>query len=179
MREFYFVRHGQTDHNAIEGLNKGDHPEDIALNEVGRGQAWAIEPLIAGLRVGSICASPLRRVQETREIIAGRLGVAHVELGELGECSAGVWEEMRVRGMYAGLPEGGSARAFMDRVRVGLERVLELPGPALVVAHGGVHWAVCCLLGVRDHGWALENCGVVHFKEGERWTARRLGGRAH
>lgn len=28
-KEFYFVRHGQTDHNLLEGLHKGDHTIDI------------------------------------------------------------------------------------------------------------------------------------------------------
>ena len=69
-KEFYFVRHGQTDHNVMEGKDKGDHPADIPLNAVGRNQALLIEPTIALLPVQTICASPLKRVQETKERIA-------------------------------------------------------------------------------------------------------------
>jgi probable phosphoglycerate mutase len=175
--EFYFVRHGQTDHNLLEGKDKGDHTAEVPLNERGRQQAGEIEPLIATLPVRVVCSSPMRRVQETKEIIAARLAVEHCEIEELSECSALVWGEMRGLGMFSGLPEAGAARVFMDRVRVGLNRALSLPGRVLIVAHGGVHWAACCLLGIEGHEWAVENCAVVHFRrEGEKWVAKKIYG---
>lgn len=176
-REFYFVRHGQTYHNLLEGKDKGDHTGEIPLNETGRRQAVEIEPLIATLPVKMVCSSPMKRAQETKEIITARLVVDHCDIEELSECSASVWEEMRARGMLSGVPEAGEARVFMDRVREGLNRALALPGKALIVAHGGVHWAACCLMGIEGHGWAVDNCAVVHFRvEGEKWVAKKIYG---
>ena len=175
-KEFYFVRHGQTDHNVMEGKDKGDHPADIPLNAVGRNQALLIEPTIALLPVQTICASPLKRVQETKEIAAARLELPHYNIENLGECSAAIWKEMSVHGMYAPLPENGEARLFIDRVRDGLNHALSLPGPCLIVAHGGVHWATCCLMGLKDHNWSANNCDIVHFSLSEKgnWVSRKL-----
>ena len=79
-------------------------------------------------------------------------------------------------GMYSSLPEQGDARLFMDRVRQGINQALSLPGPLLIVAHGGVHWALCCLMGIETHEWAIDNCTVVHFSIGENgsWRASKL-----
>ncbi len=162
-KQFYFVRHGQTDHNLLEGDDKGDHHGDIPLNQTGREQAAQIEPLVANLPIETICASPMKRAQETKEIISARLQALHHEIEDLGECSAKIWKEMTRLGMYSPLPSDGEAHMFMERVRRGLNAALSLPGPALVVAHGGVHWAICCLIQMADHEWKLENCGVVHF----------------
>lgn len=175
MSEFYFVRHGQTDHNLLEGKNKGDHHADIPLNLTGRSQARAIEPLIATLPIRTVCSSPMKRAQETKAIISERLIVDHYDIAHLGECSTKIWMAMSKLGMYAPLPEEGDARCFMDQVREGLDRALALPGPLLIVAHGGVHWATCCLLGIEGHSWAIENCAVVHFtKNQDKWSARKL-----
>lgn len=35
-KEFYFVRHGETNHNILDGPDKGDHPDDLSLNEIGK-----------------------------------------------------------------------------------------------------------------------------------------------
>jgi len=173
--EFYFIRHGQTDHNAIEGLDKGDHPENIPLNETGRGQARAIEPIISALPVQTVCCSPLKRAQETKEIITSRLKVLHQSIDHLGECSAQTWHAMRSNGMYNPLPEEGIVREFMNRVRQGVQLALLLPAPTLIVAHGGVHWAICCIFGIEIHDWAINNCVPVHFfQKNGKWSAKKL-----
>ena len=175
-KEFYFVRHGQTDHNAIEGMNKGDHPENIPLNETGRSQARNIQPIISSLPVQTVCSSPLKRVQETKAIIASELQACHHDIDDLTECSALIWKEMRKHGMYSPLPKEGAARKFMDRVRNGINLALSHPSPTLIVAHGGVHWAVCCLMGIEKHDWAIDNCIPVHFfiEQNGKWRARKL-----
>ncbi len=175
-KEFYFVRHGQTDHNISEGKEKGDHHGDIPLNATGRNQAAAIEPMIALLPILTICTSPMKRAKETKEIISARLPVPHYEINNLGECSAKIWGEMAQLGMYSPLPVGGEARLFIERVRKGINQTLSLPGPVLIVAHGGVHWATCCLMGIENHAWAVNNCDLVHFSIGEdgKWNASKL-----
>lgn len=174
-KEFYFVRHGQTDHNILE-KEKEDHPSGISLNKTGRNQALAIEPIIASLPVQTICASPMKRAQETKEIIAARLEAPHYTIEDLGECSSLIWKEMVRFGMYSPLPKNGEAQLFMERVRKGINHALSFPGTALIVAHGGVHWATCCLMGIETHEWRIENCGIVRFSVGDhnKWTASRL-----
>lgn len=175
-KEFYFIRHGQTDHNKLEGLNKGDHPRDIPLNETGREQAHAIEPLVATLPIRTVCSSPLRRAQETKEIVTAKLQADHYAIEDLGECKSLIWKEMSKLGMYSPLPSDGPARMFMDRVRNGINQALALPGPMLIVAHGGVHWALCCLMQIADYAWHTDNCVPIFFsidKEG-KWTAKKI-----
>lgn len=175
-KEFYFVRHGQTDHNIAEDWHKLDCHEDIPLNATGREQAEAIAPVIAALPIRSVCSSPLKRAQETSAIITSQLEANHHPVHDLGECSTRIWFEMAGRGMDAAPPEDAIVRPFMDRVLKGLNHALLLPGPSLIVAHGGVHWAICCWLGIKEHEWSIGNCVPVHFTTGEkgRWTARKL-----
>lgn len=175
-REFYFVRHGQTDHNLNDQKNKTDHPPDTPLNQRGNEQAAEIEPLVALLPIKTVCASWMRRAQETKTILMNRLQVPDYEIKDLGECTHEVREEMIQIGMYSPPPNEGSSSLFMERVRNGLYQALSFPGPCLIVAHGGVHWATCCLMNIQNHNWRLENCGVVHFSldENERWVARKL-----
>lgn len=68
-KEFYFVRHGQTDHNIHDGKHKDGHPEDIPLNKTGGNQALAIKLLIALLPVQTVCCSLMKRAQKTKKII--------------------------------------------------------------------------------------------------------------
>ena len=175
-KDFYFVRHGQTDHNTIEGKLKGEHPGDTPLNETGRNQARSILPVISSLPIKTICSSPLKRAQETKEIISSNLQVPDHALEDLGECSALIWKEMTQPGMYSLPPKEGVANQFLSQVQNGINQALSLPGPLLVVSHGGVHWAICCLMGIKEHEWVIGNCVPVHFSIGKngKWTAKKL-----
>ncbi len=174
-KDFYFVRHGQTDHNIGKGNLKVDHPEDIALNDTGRNQAQNIEPIIAALPIRTVCSSPMKRVQETKSIITPKLQADHFTINHFTECSAKIWHEMVTYGMFNPLPSEGDVRLFMDRIREGINQALALPSPTLIVAHGGTHWALCCMLGITTHNWSISNCEVVHFScEPQGWTARKL-----
>lgn len=176
-KEFYFIRHGQTDYNILPNNLKIDHPADTPLNETGRTQARFIEPVISSLPIQTICASPLKRVQETKEIITAKLQANHHNIADLGECTAQIWQEMISHKMYSPMPQEGIVRQFMDRVLNGINQALTLPGPSLVVAHGGVHWALCCLMSIEEHKWAVDNCIPVHFsiREDGKWVAKKIG----
>lgn len=175
-QEFYFIRHGQTDHNASEKHWLRDHPEDIALNALGRSQAENAEPLIASLPVQVICSSPLPRVQETVEIVTPRLKAPRYVIEDLKECSSKIWREMFAWGMYRSLPPEEAAREFIERIQRGMQQALTLPGIPLIIAHGGVHWALCTLLGIEEHPWTIDNCVPVHFSADEngKWQAQKL-----
>lgn len=175
-KEFYFIRHGQTDHNISEKKGKEDHPFDIPLNQTGTNQAQAAEPLIACLPIRTICCSPMRRAKETKEIITLRLQADHHEILELGECTAKIWKNLYGLGQNSSIPAEGDSLAFINQVRQGLNKALALPGPLLIVAHGGVHWAISYLMNIQNHEWAIENCKIIHFSIGsdDQWKAKKL-----
>lgn len=172
-KEFYFVRHGQTDGNVA--VIKADYG-DIPLNPTGREQARAIEPLVATLPVKTVCYSPLRRAVETREIACTRLLVNHAEVVNLSECNKQIWTEMTAIGKEAHKSTQEPVYGFMQRVLSGINQALSCEGPVLIVAHGGVHWATCCLMEIDEHNWVSENCVVTHFipREDGSWSARKL-----
>lgn len=174
--EFYFVRHGQTDHNISKEMEKKDHPAEIPLNATGRSQAQSIEPIIASLPIQTICCSPFRRAQETKEIITPRLSAPHREVPDLGECSSAIWKTMYTLGPQAPHSEEEPLFTFMQRVKRGLNHALSLAGPVLIVAHGGVHFAMCSLMNIAQHEWLTDNCVPIRFfvdKEGH-WKAQKL-----
>jgi probable phosphoglycerate mutase len=174
-KEFYFVRHGQTDGNVA--TIRQDYG-DIPLNPTGREQARIIEPLIANLPIKSVYCSPLKRAKETRDIACMNLRTAHAELAELSECSKQVWQEMTRLGKMAREETTEPVYSFMRTILKGLNLALSCEGPVLIVAHGGVHWATCCLMEIDQHDWIVENCGVIHFyvKGDGTWAAKKLNG---
>jgi len=169
MTEFYFIRHGQTDYNIRKDHDKVDHPPHIPLNETGRAQAISIEPIIYQLPIKTICCSPFTRAQETKNLITTRLNVDMIDIDDLGECNALIWRDMVSR------TQSYHVLSFEEKVKNGLDAALSKEGPVLIVAHGGVHWALCSILNIVDHHWAVDNCIPVHFslKEGE-WRAKAL-----
>ena len=173
-KEFFFIRHGQTDYNLMH--KDKDHPSEIPLNQTGRSQAVAIEPIVATLPVQALAVSPMKRAQETKEIISPRLFVPHHAIEDLRECGHKVWNDMFQRGMNVPPPPEGDVRQFMDQVLQGVNEALDLPGPTLIIAHGGVHWATCCLMGIEDYDWHLNNCGIAHFSIGRQgqWVGKKL-----
>ncbi len=175
-KEFYFVRHGQTDHNISEGKHKGEHHDDVPLNETGRKQAKLIHSTISSLPIKTVCTSPFKRAQETKEIITSKLHANHHDIDDLGECSAQIWNEMVQYEKYSSLPEASLSRQFIDQVRNGINQALSFPSPSLIVAHGGVHWAICCMIEIDNHDWSISNCVPVHFSIGDqgKWSAKKL-----
>lgn len=172
-KEFYLIRHGQTDYNL--SLLKVDH-EDVSLNATGFKQAQSVEPIMATLPVKTVCCSPLKRAKETKEIVCTRLQASHYEVAELGECSVKVWNDMTQCGVNASASSERHVQTFMQRVINGINQALSFEGPVLVVAHGGIHWTLCCLMGIKNHEWMIDNCLPVHFFIGHEgyWEAKRL-----
>jgi len=172
--EFYFLRHGQTDHN-LHAL-KEDHPSHISLNETGRSQAIAVEPIIASLPVKTICYSPMLRAVETKEIVAARLSIPQMPIPDLTECNALVWEEMHALQTQAFSSAKEPLLGFLQRVSQGVNQALSCKGPVLIIAHGGIHWAICSVLNVQSQDWKIDNCVPVRFfLDGQGlWRAEKL-----
>jgi probable phosphoglycerate mutase len=96
-------------------------------------------------------------------------------VANLSECSVQEWKEMTSIGKEAYLSNLEPVKSFMQRVVKGVNEALSQPGPVLIVAHGGIHWAMCCYMNV-EHEWAIGNCIPVHFTLGEdgQWRAKKL-----
>lgn len=137
---FFYLRHGETEWNRRRLLQGS---ADVPLNETGLAQAEAAADAMAAMRFGTIVASPLSRARVTAETIAARLGLGvSIEPG-LAEGSWGPAEgqpyEDKLERWYAGetLPGAESFSDFTRRIAAAVARVLENPGPVLIVAHGG------------------------------------------
>jgi hypothetical protein len=152
-REFYFIRHGQTDHNC--GNIQGEHL-DISLNETGRNQAIEIEPIIAALPLHSAYISPLKRAKETSEILLGNITLEKFEIVEFSECTVSIWNEMRQN------EKTSQVCQFLQTVNLGLKQVFVKKEPSLIIAHGGIYFAICKMLGIPGDG-IIDNCVPILF----------------
>lgn len=170
-KEFYFLRHGQTDHAL--GLKIDQH--DIPLNATGLQQACDIASVIGALPVKTVCVSPLKRAKETMKLAGRELLAQECEIVDLTECSLDVWLGMTKLGPQAFVNGTDEVKAFMEQARRGINQALTQPGPVLIVAHGGIHWAMCCLMGVHCE-WTVDNCVPVHFSwcDERGWMSKRL-----
>ncbi len=142
---FYYLRHGETD------WNRGRRQQgqtDIPLNETGRAQAIAAAALLAGRGIATICASPLQRARETADIVNRSLDADLTVVDGLIECNWGVGEGQVNDGWYENWREGGALEGaeahsdFVARSLAAISEALGLPGPVLIVGHGGVYRAV-------------------------------------
>lgn len=164
----YFLRHGETDWNAV-GRLQGQ--KDIPLNARGRAQAdqagKTLKKLLAsaGLSPADLPfqASPLGRTRETLELARLALGLP-AEGGRfddrLKEFTFGRWEGLtwpeacaaepdlaaaRDRDKWSFRPPGGESYADLaERIKPWLA---EQSGPSVVVSHGGVARALMHLIG--------------------------------
>lgn len=176
---FWYVRHGQTDWN-LENRAMGQ--TDIPLNINGEHQAFLARNHLIGENIATICHSPLLRAKRTAEIFNELLNCNLVELEELREFDLGPYEgkikEKWFQDWRAGveIPKTESFANFIKRALAGINKALCLPGPVLIVAHGGVYWAIEQTLQVFAEG-GLQNCiPVFHeppMNEHEKWQVHK------
>jgi broad specificity phosphatase PhoE len=88
VRTLYFVRHGQTEWNAI---NRFQGRWNSDLNELGREQAHANARLLEGFGVEAIFSSPLDRTRQTTEIIREYVSAPVTYDERLVEWDCGDW----------------------------------------------------------------------------------------
>jgi len=143
---FVFLRHGETDWNR-ERRVQGQ--VDVPLNSRGIAQAHDARERLRGRTIATICSSPLARAHETARIVNEVLRRPLVLVDELMECNLSGWQGV-VGGSWhddwvgGAVPPGGgeSYEGFLSRSLAGINKALAHPGPVLIVAHGGVYWAV-------------------------------------
>ena len=154
-RVLYLARHGETSWNR-EGRWQGH--TDIALNDVGRGQARALGALLRGRDIERIHTSDLARARQTAETAAAMLGVTELVVDpSLRERSFGLFEgltrgecEERHPELWASyradprhVPPGAeSQEGLADRMHEAIARAVARrhegdDAAVLVVSHGG------------------------------------------
>jgi probable phosphoglycerate mutase len=147
----FLVRHGETDWNAA-GRWQGQ--TDVPLNPRGREQAREVAGRLRSVGLAAIASSDLLRARTTAEIVASELGLAVSHLdAALRERRFGCFEGLTREEVVARFPEawaryladpgpappGGESREeLLGRLLPAVvSAAVRLPGPVLVVMHGG------------------------------------------
>ncbi len=172
-RAFWFLRHGETEWNA-QGLSQGN--VDVPLNAAGLAQARAAAGLLRHRGIVSVVASPLARARLTAEIVADVLGLPVALDDGLREAAFGVQEGEHMGQWFADwaagrfTPAGGESFATLRiRAVAAVNRALAVPGPVLVVAHGGMFRALRAAMGLEIN--VRSQNGVPFFcVPGTPWT---------
>jgi len=155
LASFFFIRHGQTDwnlKNMIQGWT------DIPLNETGHAQARGTVSMLSGKNISRIVSSPLIRAYKTAEIINEHLCVPIQAADGLKERSVGVLEgTVKDKSMIATadlyevsmIEKGEHVDEFKARIASALHEILDPEHTTLIVAHGGVYWAIMEMIGFK------------------------------
>lgn len=189
--ELYFIRHGETDWNAI-GRYQGSR--DIPLNETGRKQADANGKLLRRLLARDRrtpaefgwYVSPLGRTRETMERLRRQFDEPLPEVGidpRLVELSFGIYEgrlhtelshaEMTIAGerdeqFWDFRPPKGESYADLAARVADFGRTLT--GPSIVVAHGGLLRVLMHIIEgysqVKAVNWFPPQDSITHFIDG-------------
>ena len=170
---FYFLRHGQTARNVQRIFQAPDEP----LNEAGLEQARRAAELLAGEPIRSIVCSDAQRAMTTALTVAASHTVQPLPDEGLRERNFGVLIGTSSAQIdWACDPaEGESLPVFMGRKHSALARALALPGPVLVVAHGGSLFALAAMLGVPVDMKLLGNAQPLRFaRTGTIWNVEPL-----
>lgn len=152
---FLFIRHGQTDWNLKEMWQGWT---DIPLNETGHAQAHNAVSLLSEKGISRIVSSPLIRAHKTAEIINEHLSVPLLIVDGLKECSLGVLEGtvkdkslIGINWMYkTPIEKGEHLDEFKARIANTLHEILDPEHITLIVAHGGVYWAIMEMIGFKE-----------------------------
>lgn len=191
MSTIYYIRHGETEWNALGRLQGA---QDIPLNELGREQSVHAGHILAdlfrrdGRSVSSInfVASPLGRARQTMDLVRGvlKLPLSGYAIDDrLRELGYGEWEgstlaEMRVRDpdlfarrqaeKWTVAPPGGETYVSLQ-ARVA-DWYQGLTGDTVAAAHGGTLRALMVALGLETPESAadlpIEQGTVYVFRDG-------------
>jgi probable phosphoglycerate mutase len=160
-KEFYLIRHGQTDFNK-KGIIQGGGI-DSSLNETGRAQAEAFHQYYKQVPFDLVVTSTLKRTRQTLEPFLD-LGIEHYSTADINEISWGTNEGKSYndivrktyqevignwqQGEYEARFEGGESAAELgERVVRFVDYLKHTPAKkVLICSHGRTIRALICLL---------------------------------
>jgi len=87
MTRLLFVRHGETEHNALGQIST--HTHGGRLSERGRQQAQELALHLSEIGIAAVYSSPMERALQTAELLAAPHGLAVAIRDDLRELSAG------------------------------------------------------------------------------------------
>ena len=172
---FYFMRHGETDWNR-EKRYMGSM--DIPLNALGREQAARAALILKDEPIAHIATSPLLRAAETASIIAEALQTPVTIIEGLQELNHGGIEGQLIdnaqllfeRWCQGEPPEGAETiQQAGARILAAIQQALILPGPVLIVSHGGVYHTLRHVLDWPSSG-PMPNCAAFYHVPPEHPT---------
>jgi broad specificity phosphatase PhoE len=151
---FIFIRHGQTDWN-LKDMWQGW--TDIPLNETGHAQAHNATSFLSNKGISRIISSPLLRAHKTAEIINNHLKIPLSIVGGLKERSYGVLEGTTIDWIHTDpIEKSEPVDEFKIRIANTLHEILDPEHTTLIVAHGGVYWAITEIIGFKEQH--SDNC---------------------
>ncbi len=182
-KQFYYIRHGQTDWNLIGKLQGNT---DRPLNDTGIAQANLAKEVLSNIAITTICCSPMIRARKTADIINETLNCPIVEIDDLRECDFGSLEGSTSNPWIAGWLEGDGTNVpgdvepleqFIARCANAINDSLAHPGPVLIVAHGGTYLPAKKGL-PEDQQIPLQNCQPIRhdppISQGGSWRRTNL-----
>lgn len=170
---FYFLRHGQTDHNR-QRICQGQ--TDVPLNPAGLAQAEEAAVILVKEEPVTMTTSDLTRVRQTAEPVAQCLGLKASLDVNLRERGFGIFEGKRIEGQLWSFdhPSIEAIEAFVDRSLLGFRAALTTDN-ALVVTHGGLRRVLAGSLDLDLPYWTGHNALPLRFtREASGWKAEAL-----
>ena len=166
----YFMRHGQDDESRVGGWS------DVSLIDEGRQEVLETAEWIKdNLSIKRIVASDIKRARESAEIVSDVLGIPFSLNKKLREQSKGVLsgqikdeiyqvypqymeENVTVDTIY---PEGESLRILYDRIKVFLQKIMEMEDDTLLITHRGVINMIYFILNNQELDMNKKQFGVT------------------
>lgn len=188
MLRLYFMRHGETVWNTerrYQGMT------DIELSEEGLRQAECAAERFKNIHIDKIYCSPLKRAVATAKPIADVKGLEVISEDAFREIHFGEWEGKTVPELTEiygesylrfirephnyGFPGEGSVDNVIERLKVGIDRVIENDeGNVLIVSHGGIIRLMIMYIMGLDNSWFTKMwinntaISIIEIKDGRR-----------
>lgn len=186
MTRLLFVRHGQTVHNALGEIST--RPPGGPLSELGIAQSAQLATLLEARDVAAVYSSPLKRAQQTAEILARPRSVTVVVRPELTEVSAGELDGRTDAEAYSVLngaldawcsgdlearigSEGETGHDMLRRLTMLISDITERHSrqSVVLVSHGGllqtgIPWLCANLTPAFGAGRLLRNTAVIELR---------------
>jgi broad specificity phosphatase PhoE len=171
---FYFMRHGESEHNRHDRVNGWT---DSSLTVRGEEQARAAAHILSNYPIQRIVTSDLQRARRTAEIVAEALNGIVIEIvPDLRERHWGVYEGQprAIRPPLHEVPkEGEGPEDYQWRVMAALNQVRP-DQSTLIVAHAGTMRVLCSAFEIPDKVIRVQNSSPLFIKTSRPADCRTL-----